>query len=91
MFDISMILSLFKDYGCGLAEFAIIVWLLWKIANNHLKHIADDVKAVGVAVRDLGKQMDKDNKDLNEKIEETHTKVEALGERVAKVEGQIQK
>ena len=78
--DILMLLyGIFKDFGVGLCEFGIIVWLLYKIVYNHLAHIAIDIKLIG-----------KDVKELNNKLISTNEKVSSLAERTAKLEGEIQ-
>jgi hypothetical protein len=82
--------QMFKDFGFGLTGWAIIVWLLWKIATNHLHHIAVDIKTISADVKTVIKQQADDKKELNEKIEAVDSKVNSLGERTAKLEGQVQ-
>jgi hypothetical protein len=48
-----VILSILKDYGIQVAGMAIIIWLLYKITYNHLKHIALDVKEVLIKVGEV--------------------------------------
>lgn len=91
MFNISLVYGLFKDFGIGLAEFGIIVWLLWKIATNHLHHIALDIKDISKDVKASEVQRIEDKKELNTKIETLDIKLNSIGERTSKIEGQVQK
>lgn len=94
MFDpslLALIYQLFKDFGVGLCEFGIIVWLLWKIATNHLHHIGTDVKAVSDKVDTLSADVKASTKNLNEKIDAIDSKANTLDVKVAKLEGQVQK
>ena len=47
--------NILKDYGIQVSGMAIIIWLLYKINYNHLKHIALDVKEVLGKVTELEK------------------------------------
>lgn len=78
LFDINIIYGLFKDFGAGLTEFGIICFLLWKLMTNHLSHIGKDIT-----------EIKGDVKSLTKKYEDTHSKIEAQGERISKLEGQV--
>ena len=90
IFDVSIIYGMLKDFGFGLTGWAIIVWLLWKIATNHLHHIAVDIKSISADVKTVIKQQADDKKELNDKIDTVEGKVNSIGERTAKLEGQVQ-
>jgi hypothetical protein len=79
MWEVSVILNLFRDFGFGVAQTALIVFLFWKLATNHLKHLSDDIKAVG-----------KDVKDLADEIKGMKSHCALEGERLAKLEGKIE-
>ena len=37
-------LLIFEKYGLQTANLALLLFVSWKLANNHLKHIADNIK-----------------------------------------------
>lgn len=64
----------------GIANLGLVGYLFWKLFNNHLSHIQEDIQDTGKKIEDLGtdvKEIDKD--------------VRKLGERVSKVEGKLEK
>jgi len=77
IFNISIILGIFRDYS-PIAGWVIIVWLLWKIATNHLRHISTDIKKIGLDVNSVQAELKENTKTTNE-----------LGQRVAKIEGKL--
>lgn len=94
MFDpslLALVYQVFKDFGCNALLGGIIVWLLWKIATNHLHHIALDIKTIGTDVKTVIATQEADKKELNEKIEAIDEKANTLGVKVAKLEGQVEK
>ncbi len=76
---LSLIYAIFKDFGAGAVEFGVIVFLICKLGSNHLRHIAIDIKGCHEDIKILCKKMD-----------DTNTKVNSLGERVSKLEGEVQ-
>jgi hypothetical protein len=89
IFNISLILGICKDYG-PIAGWLIVVWLLWKIATNHLRHLKTDNVEIKKMITTLSTDVKASTKELNEKIESVEGKVNSLGERTAKLEGQVQ-
>jgi peptidoglycan hydrolase CwlO-like protein len=91
---LALIYTLSKDFGVGLCEFGIIVFLIWKLATNHLAHVKSDlqkdVSGIGTKVDNLSKDVKECTTRLNDKINDTNNKVTSLGERIAKVEGEIE-
>jgi hypothetical protein len=79
MWEINIVLNLFKQFGFGIAQTALVVFLLWKIATNHLAHIASDIKDVS-----------KDIKAVALEVKDIKTQTAAHGERIAKLEGKIE-
>jgi len=76
MFDLNLYIELAKTFGFGLAQTGLVVFLLWKIATNHLKHISDDIREL------------KDN--VNLLSVNVTTNITEIKERLAKVEGQLE-
>lgn len=87
--EIIAVLALLKDYG-SLGTWALIAFLFWKLFTNHLHHMDMKLDDIGKDVKALGKATKEDSEELNKKIDETHKKAEALGERIAKIEGQVE-
>ena len=79
MFSTGVLLGIFQTYGFSVAQTALIVALLWKIATNHLRHIADDIKGIQVSVNGVAKE-------VGELKEDTAN----FRERLAKVEGKLE-
>jgi hypothetical protein len=75
---LSLIYQVFKDFGAGAVEFGIIIFLLWKLANNHLRHISSDIKTIGTDVKAVQVELKENTRTTNE-----------LGQRVAKIEGKL--
>ena len=78
MWEINIILNLFKDFGVNIAGFGIIIYLVWKLGTNHLKHIADDVKSVAIDVKSVASE-----------VKEIKSQTAAHGERIATLEGKM--
>ena len=89
IFNLSIIVNLFKDFG-PIAGWVVIVWLLWKIATNHLKHLKDDNIVIFDKIDNLSADVKASTKELNKKIETVEDRVNSLGERTSKLEGQVQ-
>ena len=79
MWEINIIMNLIKEFGLGLAEFGVIVFLLWKIATNHLRHISEDIKSISTDV----KLVASDVQDIKENVAKDR-------ERIAKLEGKLE-
>jgi len=79
MFDINIYLKLLETFGFGVAQTGLVVFLLWKIATNHLRHIGDDIKTVS-----------KDVKDLAIEVKSMKTNCTAHAEKIAKLEGKLE-
>ena len=62
MFDISTYISLAQTFGFGVAQTSLVVFLLWKIATNHLKHIADDIKIISKDVKNVANEPNREVK-----------------------------
>jgi hypothetical protein len=94
MFDTNILVLLYgfaKDFGFGLTGWAIIVWLLWKIATNHLQHLKTDNVEIKEMITTLSADVKASTEKLDAKIEAVDGKVVSLGERTATIEGQIRK
>ena len=37
-------LLIFEKYGLGILNLSLLLFVSWKLANNHLKHIAASIK-----------------------------------------------
>jgi len=81
MFELSIttLLALLKTFGVGLTQTAVILYLLWKIANNHLAHIAKDIKDIALDVKEVKDELQ------SMKGQCVHSR-----ERIAKIEGKIE-
>jgi len=79
--------QIFKDFGCNVVLGGIIVWLLWKIATNHLKHIGDDVKTCITKIDNVSKDVSENKKSTDTKIDTINERVDSIGERISVVEG----
>jgi hypothetical protein len=77
--DLSTIKEMLAQFGPGAGSFGVIVYLLHKIATNHLKHIGDDIKELGTKLTDLAI----DVKDIKAGCGPCH-------ERIAKLEGKTE-
>ena len=79
MWEINIVLSIFKEFGLVIGLGGVVIFLLWKIMTNHLAHIAGDikgvaegVKAIAIDVKEIKGDMAKDR------------------ERIAKIEGRCE-
>ena len=90
IFSVSVILGLIKDFGFGLTGWAIIVWLLWKIATNHLRHLKSDNVEIKGMITTLSKDVKASTEKLHTRITAVDEKVNSLGERTSKLEGKLE-
>jgi hypothetical protein len=72
------IYAIFKDFGVGVVEFGIIIFLIWKLGSNHIHHLG--MKMDGVA---------RDVKAIKLTVNDTNDKVSSLAERVSTLEGEM--
>ena len=73
------IFSIGKSFGWSVAQFVVIIFLLWKIATNHLAHIAADIKEIA-----------KELKGVATEVKDIKTQTASHGERIAKLEGKLE-
>ncbi len=81
--------QIFKDFGCNVVLGSVVIFLLWKIATNHLRHIGMDVQANNQKIDTLSKKVESWKEDNDKKIQAVTDKVEAIGDRTSKIEGKI--
>jgi len=79
MWEINIVLSVFKEFGLAIGLGSIIIFLLWKIMTNHLAHIAIDIK-----------DMATDVKAVRSEVGEIKCDMAQDRERIAKIEGKIE-
>lgn len=79
MWEINIVLSVFKEFGLAIGLGSIIIFLLWKIMTNHLAHIALDVKEVVNGVNNIQSEVKDMRKDMS-----------LDRERIAKLEGKLE-
>lgn len=79
MLDVNFIFRLFQTFGFGVAQTGLVVFLLWKIATNHLAHIAHDIK-----------DLSKDVKALAGEVKDMKSHCSFQGERLSKIEGRFE-
>jgi len=54
-----MLLMIFEKYGLGMLNLFLLLFVSYKLANNHLKHIADTIKNNGKKLEEIDKKLDK--------------------------------
>jgi hypothetical protein len=81
--------QIFKDFGCTAVLSGIIIFLVWKLGSNHLKHIGDDVKTCISKIDKVSEDVKTSKEDVDKKFQTVNEKVDSLGERTSKVEGKL--
>lgn len=81
--DFSTIKNVLTEFGPSATYSSIIIFLLHKIATNHLKHIADDLTKLGEEMREKLTEVATDVKDIKAGCGPCH-------ERIAKLEGKTE-
>lgn len=79
MWEINIVLAIFKEFGVFIGLGGIIIFLLWKIMTNHLAHIAIDIKDVAEGVKAISVDVKGIKSDMVEDRE-----------RIAKLEGRCE-
>ena len=51
MWEINVVLSIFKEFVLVIGLGGVVIFLLWKIMTNHLSHIASDIKDIAIDVK----------------------------------------
>jgi len=72
-------LGLFDRFGMDVLQIGIICYGFWKIATNHLAHIAKDIKANAEAIERLSGKVDASTKETSK-----------VAQRVSKLEGKME-
>lgn len=54
-----VLLMIFEKYGLGILNLFLLVFVSYKLVNNHLKHITDIIKSNGVKLEEIDKKLDK--------------------------------
>ncbi len=72
---------LLKDYGVlgvTIIQLILICYFGWKLFTNHLKHIEDKIDCLGLGLKEVKKEIEKDKRvTIN------------LGQRISHIEGQL--
>lgn len=81
--------QIFKDFGENAVLGGVIIYLLWKLATNHLHHLGMDIQANNTKLDNLSKDVKACTTGLSSKIDAVNSKVELLESKTAKIEGKI--
>lgn len=65
-------LLIFEKYGLQTVNLCLLLFLSYKLANNHLRHIADSIKENSKKLEEIDNKVDK----LGERISKVEGKVE---------------
>lgn len=76
---LSLFYNILKDFGVGVFGWGVVIYLIWKLMTNHLKHIGQDIKSIGRDVKLTRIELKENTKITNQ-----------LGERVSKIEGKLE-
>ena len=69
---INTLLTLADKYGLDIAQLALIGFGFWKLATNHLKHMADDIKGISTKIQ----VVEKDIGNIKERVSKIEGKIE---------------
>ena len=58
---IKVFFMIFEKYGFQITNLCLLLFLSWKLANNHLRHIANDIKENGIKLEEIDKKLDNTN------------------------------
>ncbi len=51
-------LMIFDKYGLGILNLGLLVFVSYKLANNHLRHIADNIKENSKKLTEIDTKLD---------------------------------
>lgn len=71
-----VIAHMFDRYGLGIVQIALLLYLSWKLASNHLKHIQDSID-----------ENNKEIKSVKVKLAKIFRRQGQISERVSYLEG----
>ena len=54
-----VLLIIFEKYGLGMLNLFLLIFVSYKLANNHLKHISNIIKDNGNKLGEIDKKLDK--------------------------------
>jgi len=53
-----ILLMIFEKYGLGILNLSLLVFVSYKLANNHLRHIADSIKNNNKKLEEIDTKLD---------------------------------
>ena len=51
-------LMVLENYGLGILNLSLLGYVSWKLVNNHLRHIADNITTNGKKLVEIAKKLD---------------------------------
>ena len=67
-----LLLMIVEKYGLGILNLSLLIFVSWKLANNHLAHIAENIKKNSEKLEEIDTKVD----DLGQRISKVEGKVE---------------
>lgn len=67
-----ILLMIFEKYGLGILNLSLLLFVSYKLANNHLRHIANTIKDNSKKLTEIDNKVDK----LAERISKVEGRIE---------------